>query len=63
METAFLTVAEAAAVIKVGRSKTYQMVRSGELPSVKIGRSRRVPARKLQDWIERKTDESEQGRR
>jgi len=39
-----LTPVEAAAVLGIGRSKVYELLQSGQLPSVHIGRCRRVPA-------------------
>ena len=38
-----LTVLEAGQVLRVGRSVTYELVRSGQLRSVRIGRSSRSP--------------------
>lgn len=37
------------------RAKCYQMAASGEIPSVKSGRSVRVPAEPFMRWIEAKT--------
>jgi excisionase family DNA binding protein len=54
-----LTVDEAAHRLGIGRSHTYVYVLKGELPSVKIGRSRRVPVQALQEFIERLRDESD----
>jgi excisionase family DNA binding protein len=48
-----LTVDEAAQRLGIGRSHAYAYVLSGELESVKIGRSRRVPAAAVEDFIER----------
>jgi excisionase family DNA binding protein len=39
------------------RSKLYSMIASGELPSIRVGRSVRVPADALREWIERKMAE------
>ncbi len=39
------TVAEAASFLRVGRSSLYVLMDRGELPFVKIGRSRRIPRR------------------
>jgi excisionase family DNA binding protein len=39
-----LTPVEAAAALGIGRSKVYELLQSGQLPSVHIGRCRRVPA-------------------
>jgi excisionase family DNA binding protein len=37
-----LTVSEAAALLSLGRSKTYELVRAGVIPSVRITGSRRI---------------------
>lgn len=44
-----VAVAEAAAFLGVSRSALYLMMDRGELPFVKLGRSRRVPKRALQE--------------
>jgi excisionase family DNA binding protein len=41
-------IAEAAEVLGISRSKAYELVASGELPSVKIGTVRRVPVTALE---------------
>ncbi|MFD8222705.1 helix-turn-helix domain-containing protein [Streptomyces massasporeus] len=46
-----LTVAEVMARLKLGRSTVYDLIRSGQLASVTIGRCRRVPALALRDFI------------
>ena len=38
-----LTVPEAAECLGLGRSKVYQLMTSGQLRSVSIGRARRIP--------------------
>ena len=42
----------AASKCEMGRSKFWELVMSGEIPSIKIGRSRRIPAAALDAWIE-----------
>jgi excisionase family DNA binding protein len=37
-----LTVSEAASLLSLGRSKTYELVRAGVIPSVRITGSRRI---------------------
>ena len=37
----------------LGRTKTYEMLRSGELPSYKIGRVRRIRRQDVEAWLER----------
>jgi excisionase family DNA binding protein len=38
------SVVEAGALLGVGESKAYEMAASGEMPTIRIGRLRRVPA-------------------
>lgn len=47
-----LTVEEMAKVLRIGRVKAYQVVKTPGFPSVKIGRSVRVPAESLSIWIQ-----------
>lgn len=42
-----LTVEEAARVLRIGRSAAYAGVKSGDIPSIKVGRSIRVPKHQL----------------
>ena len=55
-ERLLLTVEEAARRLGIGRSLAWRLVRSGELPSVRLGRLVRVPERKLQAWLDRQSD-------
>ena len=48
-----LTVIEAAQALNLSRSLMYDLVLSGQVFSLKIGRSRRVPASELQAFIDR----------
>lgn len=43
MNKLLLTPTEAAKVLGIGRSKTYQLLQSGQLQSVHIGSCRRIP--------------------
>jgi excisionase family DNA binding protein len=52
MEKLFLKPAEAADALGLGRSKTYQLITSGVLPSVRVGKSIRVPCEALRRWAE-----------
>jgi len=38
----------------IGRSRTYEMLTTGELPSIRIGKSIRVPVDALRKWVEDK---------
>ena len=46
-----LTVEEAAKRLAIGRTKAYELVASGELQSVTIGRCRRVPVEALERFV------------
>jgi excisionase family DNA binding protein len=48
----WLKVPEVARIIRVARSRAYELVGSGEIPSVRIGRSVRVSRRELELWLE-----------
>lgn len=50
-EELLIPVEEAARRLAIGRTVAYSLIRSGELPSVKIGRSRRVPVSTLQEYV------------
>lgn len=43
----FLTVAEVATVLRKGRTATYAAVERGQIPSVRVGRTLRVPREAL----------------
>lgn len=57
MDRLLLRPSEAAETIGIGRSKVYELLASGELPSIKIGNSLRVPVDALRAWIERQLGE------
>lgn len=46
-------VAEAAEKIGLSRSFVYEMIHSGKLRTIKIGRSRRITPAQLQEFLER----------
>jgi excisionase family DNA binding protein len=48
---AVLTVEEAGRVLRIGRSAAYQAARSGELPTIRIGRCLRVPLHRLEQML------------
>ena len=52
--------AEAAQAIGIGRSKVYELIASGELPSIRIGGSVRVPVDALRAWIARQLEARQQ---
>lgn len=52
IEPLLLRVDEAAQALALSRTKVYELMASGELESVKLGRSRRVPTAALVDFLE-----------
>ena len=47
-----LRVPEAAEQLGIGRTKVYQMISTGELPTIHIGRAVRISVSALQKWVE-----------
>ena len=47
------TVEETAEILKISRWKVFELIRTNQLRSVKIGGSRRVPLRSIEEYIER----------
>ena len=50
--TQFLTVAEVANLMRVSKMTVYRLVHAGELPAVRVGRSFRVHAKAVHDYLE-----------
>lgn len=50
-EKRLLTIDEAAQRLGIGRSHAYVYVLRGELESVKLGRSRRIPAEAVDEFV------------
>jgi excisionase family DNA binding protein len=46
-----LTVRDVEALLQLGRTRTYELIRSGAIPSIRIGRAVRVPSMELSAWI------------
>lgn len=46
-----LTVLEVAEILKIGRNTTYELVRSGQIKSIRIGRQIRIPKTALQNFL------------
>jgi excisionase family DNA binding protein len=48
-----------AELLDLGRTKVFQMMATGELPVIRIGRCVRVPRSGLESWIANRTESSE----
>ena len=53
---------EVAELISMGRTKVYELMKTGELESVQIGSSRRVPATAIAEYVGRLRDNSTENR-
>jgi len=54
-----LTVADAARLLGIGRTTTYELIAAGELDVVHIGRSARVPTTEIDAFVERLRERGE----
>jgi putative molybdopterin biosynthesis protein len=55
-----VTVEEAAHLLRVGRTLVYEQVRLGALPSVRVGRCRRIAVVDLERFVEHLRGEANQ---
>lgn len=53
METLLYKPEAAAELLAIGRSKLFELIAHGEIETVSIGRSRRIPAQALEDYVAR----------
>ena len=52
VEPLLVRVEEAARLLSLSRSTIYEMMDSGELPSIRRGAARRIPLAALREWVE-----------
>ena len=58
--TLLLTVEQTAAELNIARRRVFELIKTGQLPSVKIGTSRRIRSADLADYVARLSDGSQQ---
>ncbi|MFU8839720.1 MAG: helix-turn-helix domain-containing protein [Nitriliruptoraceae bacterium] len=51
MPTQLMTAAEVAEQLRVSTMTIYRLIRSGELPAVRVGRNYRVPVAELERYL------------
>ena len=51
METRLLKVTDVAARLTLSRSKTYELIQTGELRAMRVGRARRVPESEVERFV------------
>ncbi len=47
-----LRIPEVAETLGIGRTKIYELIATGELPTIRVGRAVRISVSTLQKWIE-----------
>ena len=52
MEKILVTVEDATHILSMGRTRIYQLIKSGELKSVKCGKSRRIVADSIRTYVD-----------
>ena len=57
-EVLLMRAEEVARTLGLSRSKIYQMMSGGALPTVRVGRAVRVPKAALRDWVAHHTTEA-----
>ncbi len=55
------TIDEAASLLNIRRTLFYKLVREGEIPTIKVGRTRRVPVMSLREYVLRQLAEVRKG--
>lgn len=52
MDKAYYTPDELSALLPVGRSKIYEMLKAGEIPCKRLGKKYIVSRARFQEWLE-----------
>jgi len=47
-----LRIPEVAETLGIGRAKIYELIATGELPTIRVGRAVRISVSTLQKWVE-----------
>jgi excisionase family DNA binding protein len=50
---ALYPILDAAQVLGIGKTKTFELIRAGELETVRIGRRRLIPAAAIDEYVDR----------
>ena len=62
-EPVVVTVAAAAAMLSIGRTRVYELIASGDLASVKLGASRRLTIKSIRQLLARSAMPPQRARR
>lgn len=58
-----LTVEEADKLLRLHKARLYALIRSGQIPVIRLGRSLRIRAKALLEWMEQRERPALDGRR
>lgn len=61
MERLLLTAEEAAEALNIGRCTVYDLIRTGQIQSFKIGKLRRIPVDAVHEFARRMIEQDEEG--
>jgi excisionase family DNA binding protein len=61
LEPLAVDIPEACRLTGLGRSKLYELLSAGDIPSVKIGKRRVVPVASLRQWLAKLSNSPAQG--
>ena len=54
----FFTIPEVARLLKISKSKIYDLVQRGKIPHIRIGRNVRITESALKQWLEAQASSS-----
>jgi excisionase family DNA binding protein len=55
-EPEFHTVSEVCAILGLGRTKVYDLIKREHLPVQKFGRATRIPVKRFQQWLQERPE-------
>lgn len=58
-EPLLLKVEQAALLLNYGRSTVYELIASGQLPAIKLGRTTRIPRTAVEEFVRRMAAQSD----
>jgi excisionase family DNA binding protein len=56
MEKLVYNVNEVAKVLNIGLNKTYQLIQSNEIPSIRVGKKYIIPRKELLKWLRKSVE-------
>lgn len=62
LDPVLLTVADVMALTQLGRNVVYELLNTGQLRAIQVGRQYRVPRAEFDAWVERSTGSAARGR-